>query len=124
VKTGQQPEKTGARQCSGQRSRAKLSGSGVALAVLLLVSSLNASENGMADYHFGLGMWIRNNWGLWGGSRLSQYFNRLGIHHPDDMSGIILDSYWRKIHGKPIDLDGQVRCHRDFWEKAKTNEGG
>src|SRR6476646_9910862 len=44
-------------------------------------------------YHFGLGLWIRNNWGLWKGSRLSKYFNSLGIYHPDDMSGIILSSY-------------------------------
>ena len=28
-----------------------------------------------ANTHFGFGMWIRNNWGLWGGSRLSKYFS-------------------------------------------------
>ncbi len=70
---------------------------------------MKGTEDDMIQYHFGLGMWMRNNWGLWGGSRLSEYFNGKGIHHPDDMSGIILDSYWRKLHGKPIDLEGQVK---------------
>src|SRR2546423_14362300 len=39
------------------------------------------SEDDMIEYHHSLGMWIRNNWGLWAGSRLSQYFNQLGIRH-------------------------------------------
>jgi hypothetical protein len=26
------------------------------------------------EYHHGLGTWLRNNWGLWRGSRLSAYF--------------------------------------------------
>ena len=41
-------------------------------------------------YHLGFGMWMRNNWGLWKSSRLSRYFNSLGVYHPDDMTGIIL----------------------------------
>ncbi len=28
----------------------------------------------MIRYHIGLGMWVRNYWGLWGGSRLEKYF--------------------------------------------------
>lgn len=53
-----------------------------------------------AKTHFGLGMWMRNNWGLWAGSRLSVYFNKLGINHPDDMSGMILTSYHRYLNNK------------------------
>ena len=66
------------------------------------------SEDDMIQYHFGLGMWIRNNWGLWGGSRLAKWFNNIGINHPDDMSGIILHSYWRYLNSRPIELDEQV----------------
>jgi hypothetical protein len=80
---------------------------------------MNGTEEDMIQYHFGLGMWMRNNWGLWGGSRLSEYFNGIGIHHPDDMSGIILDSYWRKLHGKPIDLEGQVKYYEEYWRRQK-----
>ncbi len=45
------------------------------------------------DLHFGLGMWIRNNWGLWGGSRLQKYLFDIS-DHPDGMSSIILKYYY------------------------------
>lgn len=66
----------------------------------------------------GFGMWIRNNWQLWGGSRLSKYFNDLGIYHPDDMSGIILGSYHRYLTGKKIKLEEQIKIYQDYWKKA------
>ena len=73
-----------------------------------------------AKAHFGFGMWMRNNWKLWGGSRLSKYFNNLGIYHPDDMSGIILDSYHRYLTGKKIKLDEQVGYYKAYWQVNKT----
>lgn len=74
------------------------------------------SEQEMIDYHMGLGLWMRNNWGLWRGSRLSKYFNGIGIFHPDDMSGIILDSFWRYLNSKPINLNEQVAFYQKFWK--------
>lgn len=53
----------------------------------------------MIQYHLGLGMWIRNNWGLWGGSRLQKYFTDKGMTHPDDMSSVILFYYWDWLKG-------------------------
>jgi len=70
--------------------------------------------------HFGLGLWMRNNWGLWAGSRLSNYFNCLGIFHPDDMSGVILDSYWLELNHRPINLQGQIAKYHAFWLKQGT----
>lgn len=75
-------------------------------------------EDAMGQYHFGLGMWMRNNWGLWKGLELAKWFNEKGIHHPDDMSGTILDSYWRHLNGKPIDLAGQVARYQAYWKEA------
>lgn len=72
--------------------------------------------------HHGFGTWLRNNWGLWAGSRLAKYFNEKGIFHPDDMSSIILSSYHRRLNNKPIDLDGQIKYYQAYWEKAKANE--
>ena len=69
--------------------------------------------------HFEFGMWIRNNWGLWQGSRLSQFFNERGIHHPDDMSGIIFNSYYRHLTEQDIKLDEQINYYKDYWENAK-----
>ena len=49
----------------------------------------------LAATHLGIGMYLRNEWGLWKKSELSEYFRRRGIFHPDDMSGEILKSYYK-----------------------------
>ena len=58
-----------------------------------------SSREKTIDLHFGLGMWLRNSWGLWGGSRLQTYLFKRGIKHPDDMSATILEFYWDYLHG-------------------------
>src|SRR5215211_3610252 len=45
----------------------------------LLKEIEEGSERDMTLYHRSLGLWMRNNWGLWGGSRLAKYFNGIGI---------------------------------------------
>ena len=74
-------------------------------------------EDEIFNLHFSLGMWIRNNWGLWEGSELSKWFNSLGIYHPDDMSGIILQSYWRYKHNQPVKLEEQIQIYKNYWKK-------
>ena len=69
----------------------------------------------------GLGMWIRNNWGLWKRKKLADYFNTIGVYHPDDMSGIILTSYYRELNGENWKVDNQVENYKLFW-KEKNNE--
>ena len=79
-------------------------------------------ESEMVVHHQGLGRWLRNNWGLWAGSRLSKYFNDLGIEHPDDMSAIILDSFWRHLNDRPLDLQAQIAYYKAYWEKAAKDK--
>ena len=69
----------------------------------------NREEEVIGLYHMGLGLWMRNNWGLWGGSRLSHYFNEMGLTHPDDMSSVIITSYHRHLNGKDIKLQEQLK---------------
>jgi hypothetical protein len=57
------------------------------------------SRSNMISYHMGLGLWMRNNWGLWGGSRLLKYFKERGVSHPDSMSSIILYNYYDWLKG-------------------------
>lgn len=77
-------------------------------------------ENGPIRLHHGLGQWIRNNWKLWEkDSVLTKYFQTLGLHHADDMSGLILDSFWHHLRNEPLDIEGQVKHYQDFWEKNK-----
>jgi hypothetical protein len=82
----------------------------------------NSKEEDMVLQHHFLGRWLRNNWGLWQGSRLQDWFKEKGIHHADDMSAIILDSFWRHTHDKPIKLDEQIKHYQDFWEEQNANK--
>ncbi|EAS19580.1 hypothetical protein BBFL7_00126 [Flavobacteria bacterium BBFL7] len=75
-----------------------------------------------ARYHMGTGIWMRNNWNLWAGSRLSRYFNKMEIYHPDDMSGIILDSFHRTLMDQPIELEEQVAYYKLYWVVVKKPE--
>ncbi|MEM6516987.1 MAG: leucine-rich repeat domain-containing protein, partial [Bacteroidota bacterium] len=68
--------------------------------------------------HFGLGMWIRNNWGLWQGSRLYKYFNEKGLNHPDDMSSVILTFYHRHLNNRNLKLINQIKGYKEYWKKA------
>jgi|GEM_PF-1011715 len=81
---------------------------------------LNGEKKFMAEYHFSIGLWIRNNWGLWRGSALSKYFNSLEIYHPDDMSGIILNSYYNYLSGNDIQLQKQVEYYKMYWKVNKV----
>lgn len=68
-------------------------------------------RNFTINAHFGLGMWLRNNWGLWGGSRLQLYFIKEGIDHPDNMSDIILTSYYRYKKSQNINFKQQIKYY-------------
>ena len=52
----------------------------------------------------GPGMWLRNRWGFYDGSRLSAYFRKIGLSYPEDLSGIVLKSFYDDLHGKELDI--------------------
>ncbi len=80
----------------------------------------HSAADDMIQYHFSIGMWLRNNWGLWRGLRLYQYFWSHGVRHPDEMSGIILDEYWYHLHGERHTIEEAIVLHRENL-KAKFN---
>ncbi len=55
-------------------------------------------------YHFPLGMWIRNEFGLWGGGPLRDSLVAVGLEHPDTMSDVVLKAYGLYLREEPIDL--------------------
>ena len=79
----------------------------------------------IGKYHMGLGLWMRNNWNLWGGSRLKVYFSDRKIFHPDDMSGIILESYAKYLNGETFDSDEIIQIihtrHLEFMKKLEES---
>jgi len=63
------------------------------------MKALKKSTDMMQYYMGGLGLWMRNNWGLWGGSRLQKYFADRGATDPEAVSTIILFSYYDWLKG-------------------------
>jgi len=71
------------------------------------------------DSHFGLGLCIRNNWIRGGGGELLNNFKSKGIFHPDDMSGIILQCYYRQLHNQDWELEKQIKYYQDYWKEQR-----
>jgi hypothetical protein len=65
-----------------------------------LKAELKTAAN-LLDYHFTLGGWLRQNWGLWLGSRLAQHFRELNVINPDLMSIFILQAYQEHLNRPP-----------------------
>lgn len=81
------------------------------------------SKDDMILYHHSIGMYIRNNYGLWSAdSELFSYLRGLGLRHPDDMSSVILESFWCKRHGVEYDLSGEVKKYKEYWELVQKQE--
>jgi len=69
--------------------------------------------------HFGIGLGIRNSWGFWRrDTEIANYFDKLDIHHPDDISSIILTSFHRHLNEKDIQLEEQIAYYVKYWEES------
>jgi len=53
--------------------------------------------------HFGLGMWIRNNLGLWHGN--TALLADTGQEHPDGASMVIIEELWERLQAEGSDDD-------------------
>ena len=60
----------------------------------------NTPEKDLIMYHFSLGMWIRNEFGLWQGNDelLKSCRKKDPLIHPDDVSSIIIEELWKKLN--------------------------
>lgn len=77
------------------------------------------SENEFAlSSHFDIGTWIRNKWIRQGDNQLAHYFFELGIRHLDDMSSIILHSYYRYLNHQDIDIKSQIDYYKGYYKVA------
>jgi hypothetical protein len=66
--------------------------------------SLKSEDEAMMVHH-GYGTFIRNTLGLWHDGPAVAWFNKQGIFHADDISGIIFTSLHRRENGVDINLD-------------------
>ena len=69
------------------------------------------------ESHFTIGMGIRNEWIRSGNPELVTFFLDQGVKHPDDMSAMILTSYYRHLLGKEIDFEGQISAYKKELEQ-------
>ena len=60
-------------------------------------------ETGLAELHFDLGQWLRNNLGLWEVD--SVLLKATGQSNADDACGVIIHAFWQKLQ------DGRPRFH-------------
>lgn len=67
------------------------------------------------EAHYAVGLYIRNQWLRSGKSALVKLLHEKGAQSFDDMSSMILHSYWRHLNGKPIQLSEQGACYRKWW---------
>ena len=82
-----------------------------------------AEPGGTIDAHLGLGMWIRNNWGLWRQGPLYRSMHQaFGLSHPDDMSGAILDGFAAKERGESYNVVAEAAKNqaegKKLWDEA------
>jgi hypothetical protein len=59
------------------------------------------SEQELGGLHFSLGMWIRNQLGLWGDNEAllrNMRGDRIFLH-PDSVSAEIIEAVWRRLRG-------------------------
>lgn len=68
--------------------------------------------------HFGTGMWIRNQFGLWDKtSPLYKYFlEKLLFFHSDDISSLILSAYGRYLNNEIEDFEKCIFTHSDIYK--------
>ena len=70
----------------------------------------------LGRFHFGYSMEIRSKWRLWDDSELALWFKENGIYHPDDMSNLIIEIYWKYLNGLPLSLKESVTKLRDEYD--------
>lgn len=57
------------------------------------IAAMNKDE--LLSLHFGLGMWIRNNLGLWEGNHL--LLEACGGLSADDASAVVIEAFWQHL---------------------------
>jgi hypothetical protein len=77
------------------------------------------SEDGMIQYHMGLGASIRAGWGLSRGSPLAKHMQELGFDDPDEISSVILATFWCKRHGQDFRLQERTPAYQEAIEAAQ-----
>jgi hypothetical protein len=89
------------------------------------INSIRAGDISPREWNRTIGRKILEDWVAPAGSPLTAYFHKLGIDHPEDISGILITSYRLYLNNATnatIDLDRQVKIRRAYWSGLLTPE--
>ena len=80
-------------------------------------------ESHMGLVHRRVGMRLRNNWGLWGVSKLKDYFSKRGIAHADWISSVIFTAWIEHLKTGQFDesrvIAEYAKVEKDSRERLK-----
>lgn len=73
--------------------------------------------------HFGLGMQIRNDWGLWRNDTAIKLdaVEKYGIAHGDDLSSLIFAWLWAKVKNETFDPIVYCQNFHEHWKLSGTD---
>jgi hypothetical protein len=72
--------------------------------------------------HNRLGVWLVNNWGFYGGSRLSHYLRSAGVTFPEDMADLLLIAFHRHLNGKSVAMRELAKPFREKRKQEHAEE--
>ncbi len=81
--------------------------------------SMTEEEAGKKLY---LIMWICNNWGMYGGSRLSHYIQNIGISNPEAKAHFLITTYHRELNKKDLGIKERVEFYQKKVEEEKARK--
>jgi len=66
-------------------------------------------QNQYAALHMGLGLDVRNRFGLWEDNDITRYFRAHGVNHPDYMSTPFIAGFVEYLQGKHVDMAREIK---------------
>lgn len=85
---------------------------------------IQTPADGLAAYHFGLGLYLRNNV-LTPESELYKLFTLAGIGYKDDMSSAMMEQWHKALSGRrEAGRTGNEQIQNDAWKVTKMEETG
>jgi hypothetical protein len=82
-------------------------GSSMSPAVKQKLLALPKSE--YAQMHMGLGLDVRNRFGLWEDNDLTRFFRKHGVDHPDYMSMPFISGFVDYLRGEPVNMLKEIK---------------
>lgn len=77
----------------------------------LVAEGFDPVDLDLSSAHFGLGLWIRNNWIYPSpNTNIAIRFLVSGVNHPDDMSSMVVDGYYLYLNDLPYSIPIQAQA--------------